>query len=341
MSNKRFRIDTQQCTKDNATRASTETTAQDAPISRNKTKQCEETHCLCIACRWSFWCFCSLPLSILLLLEPASQQAAKPKRSAKQLRIEQVYGRLFGMYRRANKKWNYCFHSISIPFNTKKNYGQCEMQTLSFFVTYDEDQRRCKKNGIAELHFTGEIPVRVRRLYYTTKFLTDAVIIVCLEWNLQIDLCVCAMCMRWKSFSILRSNSFVRVCVCGVRLEIHSFDFVCVSILILPFPLYSRKSVRFVSFHFISIETSITIVLHVINMLVFHHISSQFEWVKPVCAQQKRPAGFIHTQFVRFFRCFVRIIYILLCGPDILNGERERHSDRFDVNCGVYYKMGA
>lgn len=51
MSNKRFRIDTQQCTKDNATRASTETTAQDAPISRNKTKQCDETHCLCIACR--------------------------------------------------------------------------------------------------------------------------------------------------------------------------------------------------------------------------------------------------------------------------------------------------
>lgn len=125
----------------------------------------------------------------------------------------------------------------------------------------------------------------------------------------------CACVERVSPFFVL---ILLFVCVCGVRLEIHSFDFVCVSILILSFPLYSRKSVRFVSFHFISIETSITIVLHVINMLVFHHISSQFEWVKPVCAQQKRPAGFIHTQFV---------FLSLFCSNYLYTVMRSRHSE--------------
>lgn len=48
------------------------------------------------------------------------------------------------------------------------------------------------------------------------------------------------------------------------------------------------------------------------------------------CTQQKRPAGLICTHelccFFLVFCFFVRIIYILLCGPDIQNQEKE--SDR-------------
>lgn len=133
-------------------------------------------------------------------------------------------------------------------------------------------------------------------------------------------MCVSAhLCNMLKEFrSLFRSSSFL--CVCAQN----SFFSVCVSILI--FFLYSDRPV---SVHFLSIETSITIVLHVVKMLVFHHISSHVEWVKPVYyAHNKNVQLFLYV--IQFFS-FVRIIYILLCGPDVGN----------EVFLMLYYKIGA
>lgn len=104
--------------------------------------------------------------------------------------------------------------------------------------------------------------------------------------------------------------------------------FVCASnlffgfcVLILIFFSIHTNTGWFVSFHFISFETSITIVLHVIKMLVFHHTFHRDlnGWD---LYSTKTSSWFYIYELFSFVFLLVRFIYTLLCGSDVENGQQ-------------------
>lgn len=137
--------------------------------------------------------------------------------------------------------------------------------------------------------------VRVHCAYTLKEFLSAIVLILLFVCALRIWFFWFCLCLNFDSFFLffsMHTNTLIQ----------------------------SDRQIRFVSFHFLnSIETSITIVLHVIKMLVFHHISSHI-WMGETCVQYTlytqtttKPSSWFYVHSILFFRVFLLFKLFMYC----------------------------